>query len=216
MQMTAYKRRTCAFTLIELLVVIAVLGVTVALIVPALALVKSKNARIGCVSRLMNIGLGFRIHATDHQGRFPMQVATNESGVRTWNDGNPARYLAALSNELSVPVILVCPADKNRKVAASFRTVQQSNISYFVGLDSMEQRPSSLLAGDRNLTTNKHPVHPGLVELTTNVLVGWTSEIHGVQGNVALGDGSVQQFSEPRLADAVRGTGLATNRLAVP
>ena len=40
--------------------------------------------------------------------------------------------------------------------------------------------------------------------------------MHKFQGNVAMGDGSVQQFSPPRLVEALRRTGLPTNRLAVP
>jgi hypothetical protein len=48
------------------------------------------------------------------------------------------------------------------------------------------------------------------------MVIGWTAEMHKFQGNVATGDSSVQQFPMPRLADALRGTGLGTNRLAVP
>jgi hypothetical protein len=36
------------------------------------------------------------------------------------------------------------------------------------------------------------------------------------QGNVAVADGSVHQFSQARLMDALGRTGQATNRLAVP
>jgi prepilin-type processing-associated H-X9-DG protein len=211
------KGRVVGFTLTELLVIIGVVAVIAALLLPVLAHVRAKSRRIGCVSRLKNIGLGFRIFATDHRGQFPMLAKTNEITLLQFgNDGAPVRYLVALSNELNTPTILVCPADKKRKVATSFRAVQQGNISYFVGLDTTELQPDALLVGDRNLTTNGRPVKPGLVELTTNLDVGWTSEMHNLQGNVAMGDGSVQQFSGPRLTQALRGTGQTTNRLAVP
>ena len=192
MHMVFSRRRVVGFTLTELLVVITVVAVIAALLLPVLAHVRAKSRRIGCVSRLKNIGLGFRIFATDHQGRFPMLATTNETTLLQFgNDGAPVRYLVALSNELSTPTILVCPADQKRKVATSFRTVQQGNISYFVGLDTTELQPDTLLVGDRNLTTNGRPVKPGLVELTTNLDLGWTSEMHNLQGNVAMGDGSV-------------------------
>lgn len=54
------------------------------------------------------------------------------------------------------------------------------------------------------------------MELTTNTALGWTGEIHKFQGNVAMGDGSVQQFSAPRLNEALTRSGLSVNRLAVP
>jgi prepilin-type processing-associated H-X9-DG protein len=117
---------------------------------------------------------------------------------------------------LSTPFILYCPMDKGRKPATNFIWLRDSKISYFVGLDATEMQPQSFLAGDRNLTTNGQPVKPGFVELTTNVAVGWAATIHTNQGNVVMGDGSVQQLSSARLPAALRCTLLATNRLAVP
>jgi prepilin-type processing-associated H-X9-DG protein len=40
--------------------------------------------------------------------------------------------------------------------------------------------------------------------------------MHKLQGNVAMGDGSVQQLSSARLRDQARNTGLNELRLAVP
>ena len=73
-----------------------------------------------------------------------------------------------------------------------------------------------LLSGDSHLTTNHGPVRSGLVELTTNVLVGWTGKVHNGTGFVLMGDGSVQHANAPRLSEFLRRTGEATNRLAVP
>jgi hypothetical protein len=127
----------------------------------------------------------------------------------------PLRSFLALSNELSTPILLYCPADKARRPAASFATVQLGNISYFIGLDANGQRPLSFLAGDRNLTVDGQPLKPGLADLTTNSTVGWTAEMHKHQGQVAMGDGSVQQFDNQKFTAALGRTGT-TNRLAVP
>jgi prepilin-type processing-associated H-X9-DG protein len=40
--------------------------------------------------------------------------------------------------------------------------------------------------------------------------------MHGGAGNVALGDGSVQQMGGARLPEQVQHQGVATNRLLIP
>jgi prepilin-type N-terminal cleavage/methylation domain-containing protein len=216
MHMVWSKRQVVAFTLVELLVVIAVLAVVIAILLPSFDRPPQAH-RIKCVNNLKNVGLAFRIFASDNQDRYPMEVSTNEVGsLELVQTETPFRHFAALSNELSTPKILVCPADKKRKAVTNFLSMRQVNLSYFVGLDATTGLTNAFLSGDRNLTTNGRPVKPGLVDLTTNIVVGWTAEIHNLEGNIALGDGSVQQFSSARLAPALRGTGLVTNRLAVP
>jgi prepilin-type processing-associated H-X9-DG protein len=68
------------------------------------------------------------------------------------------------------------------------------------------------LYGDRNLT-NGWPLENGMLVLTPNRPVGWTHELHNRQGNVALADGSVQEFANSSLPGLLVGT---TNRLAMP
>jgi prepilin-type processing-associated H-X9-DG protein len=210
------RRRFGAFNLVELLVVIAVVAVMVGMLLPARHR-PVKAERIKCVNNLKNIGLSFRIFATDHQDRFPFEVPVNEGGSSNEvSSGTVYLHFLVMSNELSTPKLLSCPADRKRKPARSFAELQNVNVSYFVGLNASEKEPQTFLAGDRNLTTNGQPVGPGLIELTPDLKVGWTKEIHNLQGNVAMGDGSVQQFPVPRLADALRSKGTGTNRLAVP
>ena len=124
-------------------------------------------------------------------------------------------HYRALSNQLSTPKVLVCPAD-TRKAAPSFSVLSNSNVSYFVSLDAEETLPQSMLAGDRNLTTNGVPVPSGLVELRPGAVVGWTRSLHRGVGYVALCDGSLQgvtKFNLPGNLGAVVGV---TNRLVIP
>jgi prepilin-type N-terminal cleavage/methylation domain-containing protein len=185
-----------AFSLLELIVVLAVIGMLAFLAVPYIARSKAKADRISCVGHLKNIGLAFRIFATDNNGLFPPRlIATN--GVEL-TSLKPIEIFRVLSNELSTPVIIHCPADKKRKRAYDFATLKPENISYFINLNADETQPQMVLSGDRNLQTNGVPVQPGLLTLTSNTLLGWTKELHVQNGSVTMGDGSVQQMRSYR------------------
>ncbi|HYG35638.1 MAG TPA: type II secretion system protein, partial [Clostridia bacterium] len=162
-------------------------------------------------NNLKQIGLAYKTWALGNGGVFPMQCQseTNISPSQMLEQ-RISRYFLAVSNELSTPNILVCPADV--RVAAKRFDAQFSstNISYFLGLDAHESAPQSLLAGDRNLT-NGLPLVNGILTMTTNFPTSWTHELHNRQGNIGLADGSVQQFTTTRLQQIAN-----TNRLLMP
>jgi hypothetical protein len=203
------------------------------LLLPALAKVKARSSKINCVNNLKQVALAFRIWAGDNQDRFPMQVSTNDGGTREWIGGpNAWRHFMVMSNELNTPKLLCCPndPDSSRLTATVFGPVPRgvrgqvgftgnSSLSYFVGVDATDTNAYMFLAGDRNLT-NGTPVKDGLLSLTTNEASGWTRQIHRdwgrIWGNLSLADGSVLGVNDSELRDAVRHTGAATNRLAMP
>jgi prepilin-type processing-associated H-X9-DG protein len=206
-------KRRAGFTLIELLVIVFIVVLVIGMIVPA-GRQKGKAGRIKCVNNLKNVGLAFRIFATDNNDRFPGAIlATNGVDLASINI---QKLFGALSNELSTPKILYCPEDKQRKPAESFQDFTSENVSYFGSLSPDESRPQSLLAGDRNILADGK-LASRLLPLSTNVVLSWSKDIHNQQGNVALGDGSVHQMSSSELQQSVRnGVNDATNYLVFP
>lgn len=217
MKSTGCPRSKPGFTLVGLLVVIAVLAILAAMLLPALASAKRKAQRINCVNNLKQDGLAFRLWEGDNGDKFPMAVSTNKGGTMEFTTGaNTFRHFQVMSNELSTPKILVCPAD-TRVAAANFVRLKNQNVSYFVGLDAEDINPQRFLDGDRNLTGESEPEN-GILKLVPGQRVSWTQDIHVNQGNVGLSDGSVQQCSNSGLREALRNSGETTNvwRIALP
>ncbi len=214
--MKTSSKKCGGLTLIEVLVIVAILIVLAVLLMPTVMHKPHGVAmKITCVNHLKQVGLSFRIYAGDNRDRYPMNISTNEEPFA--NEATPVyQYLQLLQNELGTPKVVICPEDKKRKVAIDFTNFSNANISYFIGLDADETLPNSILSGDRNITNGFAPKND-LLYLTTNQTVGFSDEIHKQQGNVALGDGSVQQVSSARLrSELIRNSPFPTNRIKLP
>ena len=200
-----HNRRAAAFSLVELLVVIAIIALLAALLLPALNRGKARAQRIECIGDLNQVGTAFQMFAHDHRGRFPMQTPVADGGsmeyVQAGENINGTfyfsyRHFQPLAGELVQTKPLVCPADVDRAPADSFGLLQNSNLSYFIGVDSTYDQPASILAGDRNITND--------TRATASLVRGayclrWTSELHFFRGNVLFADGHVQQMNNVRM-----------------
>jgi len=218
-----YSRQTNqGLTLIEAFVVIFIVAFIAFLLVPAfLAPHEPKAPRISCQNNLKQLALAMRVWAGDNNDRFPMAVSvTNGGAMELMTTPDAWKVFQVMSNELSTPKVIYCPADTARgRSATNFTPDLKNHVSYFIGMDATLANPQSLLSGDDNLETNGVAVKSGLLELSTNALIGWTTTRHngsGGSGVLLLGDGSVQSTTISGLRTYWRQTGLATNRLFIP
>lgn len=210
------NRGAHAFTIKELAAVLAIilsLGfiVLIQLLPPGRRY--GHHHEVRCVNNLKNIGLAFRIYATDNNDQFPgsflLSNRTSVTLIPVW------QVYAYLSNELSTPTLLLCPQDAKREPAKSFGRLLSTNISYFASLNAAGNTTNTFLAGDRNLEQNGRPL-TGVFPLKTNTPLSWSRNMHRGQGNVALCDGSVQALNNGRLAKAIEAEDVATNLVAMP
>jgi len=96
-------------------------------------------------------------------------------------------------------------------------------VSYFVGTSASEENPQTILSGDRNITDPMQRVaganvwrglnQQGLAiiqgvmatnQFFNNQFWGFTQGTHDSQGNLLLGDGSVQQVTSARFREFIR------------
>jgi hypothetical protein len=207
-----------AFTLVELVIVTVVVAVLIAVLLPAVMGPPHHHPMSYCVSNLKQVGLGFRIFANDNNERLPWQVSTNEGGSREYVDApfSAFHHFRVMSNELSTPRVLLCDADRERKLATNYSAFTGNHsLSYFVGLDASDLNPASFLSGDRFLGSARAPSN-GVLTLAPGTPLWWTNSPHKFGGNLVMGDGSFQQLNSRSLLQLLRTKGVATNRLALP
>lgn len=238
-----------AFTLIELLLVVIIVFILAAMILPAISSPRSRAPSIACVNQLKQINYAFRIFSYDNQNRFPMSIPEAEGGTLEYKDNPMAthRHFQVMSNELSVPKVLICPSDKNRIEGLNFGEAFEPNptkrpaigprvgnslISYAVGVNASEAFPKMIVAGDRNLMVEGKDLSKGkstMITLTPELAatnkeprlqLKYSESIHKHRGNVALADGSVQQFTSAALREHILRTDRTEDepmdQLAIP
>jgi len=104
--------------------------------------------------------------------------------------------------------------------------------SYIIGFDAQDTFPSMVLSGDRNITNSAAGGVPAATTViaptiangisanlgtnqTTTTGAGFTKDTHQSSGNIALGDGSVQQFTSARLKEQLRNSDNAANWVGI-
>jgi len=89
---------------------------------------RNKALSVQCANNLKQFGLSVRTWALDNEDRLPPDIV-------------------CMSNELSTPKILVCPADYSRQVATDWSTFTPGNCSYEqLAASGSEEEPSRVLS----------------------------------------------------------------------
>jgi competence protein ComGC len=212
------SRPEAGLTLLEVGVIVAIVAILAVVLLPSLQNARQKAWKISCVSNLKMNGLAYTVWEQYHGQVYPMGVSiTNGGSMEMVATGNVVQTFMVMSNELSTPEVLWCPADAAHVCASTFGGLSNSNLSYFVDADlTNENSPQAILSGDSHFEIGGKPVSAGLLSLSTNDSVAWSGARHGHSGSLAMADGSVQCLTPAGLQASVVTTGLATNHLAIP
>lgn len=210
------------FDLIELLVILAILLLAVLVFLPMFAR-SHTGQRISCTNNLKQIGIAFMTWALDSTN-LPMRVSITNGGTMELNNGPVSPHFLVMSNELSTPLVLICPDDskrvaqiKNRRAALGWGAlINGLSLSYFVNVDADQNKPQAVLAGDDHLLVNSQAVTAGVRILLSTDKLRWSKSRHDGGGNLLLLDGSVQQVNSSALTSVLQPTLVTSNRLVFP
>ncbi len=210
------KPNQAALTLLDLAVVAAIVAVVAALVLNSLARPRRHGPHIRCHNHLKQVTQAARIFANDHEDLFPWQTA-DVSGGSSNHAFSPQvfRHFLVMSNELNTPKVLACPGDLSRSVATNFSSLANTNLGFFAGIEAADADPNALLFGDRYITGGT--LSNGFLRtIPPGATVGWTTNVHQGNGNIALADGSAQRTTPASLQKHVRENIVRTARLAIP
>lgn len=68
----------CAFTLVEVLVVIAIIGILVAMLLPALAKSEAEAKRVQCMSNERQMSIAAQVYTADYAGFYPIAYYSDQ------------------------------------------------------------------------------------------------------------------------------------------
>ncbi|MBL9170062.1 MAG: hypothetical protein JNN07_20175 [Verrucomicrobiales bacterium] len=225
--------RETGFSRVGLLLVLAVVFALAGMGLSKLDRARVRAARISCVGNGKHVGLAFRIWSNDHEEQFPWARHQKDGGCVPNSSavgeafGEIVDAFRCLSNELTVPKVLVCPDDPVRIKSASFDpqapapfggkppAVETKNLSYVAGWDADETRAQGVLSGDSHFGEllpsglgdagrsglNRSVSRLRREDAIQETNVTWTSERHRGIGILGLADGSSHQVAPTQLPE---------------
>jgi prepilin-type N-terminal cleavage/methylation domain-containing protein len=114
------RKRPGGFTLVELLVVIGIIGILLALLMPAMRKARMSSQQTVCASNLRQVGAALQIYVIDNKQHLPLVVepfwrpnGTYDFDADPTNpDINPRSLYVLLQNKVKTAKLLLCPAAK--------------------------------------------------------------------------------------------------------
>jgi prepilin-type processing-associated H-X9-DG protein len=208
-----------AFQCIDLLAAVGTVVLLLLTVVPVLANIAPRAERIACMSNLRLISRGFYQWSTEHGGQLPWWLHQVQGGTRGHLNYHDLWFqYSSLSNLLDSPRLIADPGDERRNVrVASFWDnrpngglanpgYRNNSVSYFLGIHAVDIYPKSIVAGDRNMSTDGPGGCVSQINTLWNITVqgvGWTNSVHGRLGNIAFMDGSVGETDTSLLKKAI-------------
>jgi hypothetical protein len=210
-------RANRAMTLIEVLVVILMVTIVAFMILPA-GHHPTRAPIVRCLNNLKQIDLGFIMYASENNGKFPIQTPVTNGGTMDFLARNQTfPHYQKISGYIRDMSLLICPTDKNRRAAANYENLTDTNLSYFLNADvSTNNATASIMVGDRNIEANGKSVGHGTFTFATNMNVAWTRELHPNIGALGFADGHAGFSHGTDLNSAIQSQGLAGIRFSVP
>jgi hypothetical protein len=222
-------RDKSAMTLNETLVVIVVLWLLALLILTSFAKKPHQISGGSCINNLHQIGLAYRVWEGDNRDLLPFQVPVAEGGwADSLTNANQGAICwtnyAIMANDLGqTPKLLICPRDERRPATDFATNLNDTHLSYFVGVGANASDPRAILGGDRNLGLGTKPdPNYGLSPISGKGLdvaipisgpLSWSLKIHSAGnpaglGDLLLADGSQQKadsagFNQTYLSNSV-------------
>ena len=211
--------RRAAFTRTELLASLAALASIVVVAVPVLAAPRARSEVVQCLNNVRQIGRAVQVWDTEYSDDPPWVTRVSDGGTVP-NSGskiaNAWYEFAFLSNQLTTPRTLACPADDKVKVASDFSndpergylapTFRSAATSYSINLHAMARLPGTMLCADLNLRFRASPSSCFYAQNPYSFFVPfapgerlWTNAVHGPIGNVVLVDGTVMETTSAQL-----------------
>lgn len=83
------RRRQSAFTLIELLVVIGIIGLLIAMLLPALSRAREQSKTVKCASQLRQLGVALNSYAANYKWQLPAWSGWHVAGGDGTGDDEP-------------------------------------------------------------------------------------------------------------------------------